>query len=252
MIDINLINEVAVEAGKKIMEIYESFQNVRFKEDNTPVTDADIASNDIINKYLSKYYPEIPIMSEENDNIEYEERKNWEYYFCVDPLDGTKEFVRKTDQFTVNIALIKNSKPIAGVIYAPAYALSYFSDTDKNVFKKYKDMQKEILETQYRKKNLVLIKSNYDRRPLRNYLDLPITEEIKLGSSLKFCRIAEGKANVYLRFGPTMEWDTAAGQAIVEATGGVILTADEDKNKLLYNKENLMNPDFICLGGIEG
>lgn len=251
MIDINLINEVAVEAGKKILEIYESFQNVRYKEDKTPVTDADIASNDIITNYLQKYYPEIPIISEESDKVDYETRKNWEYYFCVDPLDGTKEFVRKTDQFSVNIALIKNSKPIAGVIYAPAYSLSYFSDTEKNVFKKYKDMAKEKLETEYKKKDLILIKSNSDRRQLRQYLDLPITEEIQLGSSLKFCKIAEGKANVYLRFGPTMEWDTAAGQAIVEATGGSVLTADEDKNKLLYNKENLKNPDFICLGGIK-
>ncbi len=251
MIDINLINEIAVEAGKKVLDIYEKYQNVRYKEDNTPVTDADIASNDIITNYLQKYYSEIPIVSEEIENVHYDERKYWEYYFCVDPLDGTKEFVKKSGQFSINIALIHNGKPIAGVIYAPSYSLSFFSGVDKIAYKKYKDMTKEKVVTTIKKNNLVLIKSNSDKRNLSKYIDLPITEEKQLGSSLKFCHIAEGKANVYLRFGPTMEWDTAAGQAIVEATGGIVISNDSNKNKLIYNKEELVNPDFICIGGVE-
>lgn len=251
MIDINLINEVAVEAGKKVMEIYEDFLNVRYKEDNTPVTDADIASNDIIINYLQKYYSDIPIISEEIRNVDYEVRKNWEYYFCVDPLDGTKEFIKKSGQFSINIALIKNGSPIAGVIYSPSELISHFSDVNQKVYKKHKDKKKEELSTKYRKENLVLIKSNSDRKSLSKHIDLPITEEKQLGSSLKFCKIAEGEANVYVRFGPTMEWDTAAGQAIVEATGGIVFANDNEKNKLIYNKENLENPNFICIGGVE-
>jgi len=251
MIDINLINEVAVEAGKKVMEIYEDFLNVRYKEDNTPVTDADIASNDIIINYLQKYYSDIPIISEEIRNVDYEVRKNWEYYFCVDPLDGTKEFIKKSGQFSINIALIKNGNPIAGVIYSPSELISHFSDINQKVYKKHKDKKKEELSTKYRKENLVLIKSNSDRKSLAKHIDLPITEETHLGSSLKFCKIAEGEANVYVRFGPTMEWDTAAGQAIVEATGGIVFANDNEKNKLIYNKENLENPNFICIGGVE-
>lgn len=251
MIDINLINEVAVEAGKKVMEIYEDFLNVRYKEDNTPVTDADIASNDIIINYLQKYYSDIPIISEEINNVEYDIRKYWEYYFCVDPLDGTKEFIKKSGQFSINIALIKNGNPIAGVIYSPSELISHFSDVNQKVFKKHKDKKKEELSTKYRKENLVLIKSNSDKMSLAKHINLPISEEKHLGSALKFCKIAEGEANVYVRFGPTMEWDTAAGQAIVEATGGVVFANDNEKNKLIYNKENLENPNFICIGGVE-
>lgn len=251
MIDINLLNEVAVEAGKKVLDIYEKYQNVRFKDDNSPVTDADIASNDIITNYLQKYYSDIPIVSEEIENVGYEVRKHWNNYFCIDPLDGTKEFVKKSGQFAINIALIQNGKPTAGVIYAPIYSMSYFTGTDKIVYKKHKDSVKEKVETIFKKNNLILIKSNSDKRQLSKYIDLPITEEKHLGSSLKFCQIAEGNANVYLRLGPTMEWDTAAGQAIVEATGGVVITNDSEKSKLIYNKEDLVNPDFICIGGVE-
>ena len=250
MIDIDLVNEVAVEAGKKILEIYHNALNVRIKDDNTPVTDADFASNDIICNYLQKYYSNIQIISEESNIAEYETRKDWEYYFCIDPLDGTKEFIKKSGQFAVNIALIKNSKPIAGVIYAPALSISYFVGEDNIVYRKLNSQVKEKIITKQREKDLVLIKSNSDNRQLSKYLDLPISKEIMLGSSLKFCKIAEGEANVYLRFGTTMEWDTAAGQAIVEATGGSVIAADEDKHKLLYNKKSMINPDFICLGGI--
>jgi len=251
MIDINLVNEVAVEAGKKIMEIYEETHNVRYKPDNSPVTDADFASNDIIINYLQKYYSDIPILSEESTDVDYEIRKDWEYYFCIDPLDGTREFVKKSDQFSINIALIKNGMPVAGVIYAPASQISYFSGDDQKVFKKHKDKKKEEVITKYRKENLILIKSNSFNMSLAKHINLPISEEVQLGSSLKFCKIAEGEANVYLRMGPTMEWDTAAGQAIVEATGGIVFVNDNDRNKLVYNKEDLHNPDFICIGGYE-
>lgn len=252
MIDIDLINEVAVEAGKNILEAYSKHQNIRIKDNNTPVTDTDLAANDIICNYLQKYYPEIPILSEEGEIADYSIRKNWDYYFCVDPLDGTREYIRKTGQFSVNIALIKANKAVAGVVYAPVTGVSHFTSGDKILYRKEVNEKKEIIKPKLKNKEITIVQSNFDQNNYDDFLGISIKEKLRLGSSLKFCSIAEGKANLYIKYGTTMEWDTAAGQALVEAVGGKVVFINNQSLSLTYNKENLENPDFLCLCGIRG
>ncbi|WKZ17561.1 MAG: 3'(2'),5'-bisphosphate nucleotidase CysQ [Candidatus Jettenia sp. CY-1] len=273
----------AKEAGDAILEVYNSNFSVEKKEDNSPLTIADKRSHEIIAKHVSqltnqKAYITGHILSEEGKDIPYEERKNWEYFWLIDPLDGTKEFIKRNGEFTVNIALIHNGKPVLGIIYAPVLKVFYFAAEDIGAYKlsDYDDVahgQKinianresiEILKKISQK--LPVIK----RSPSFTNNTLPITivasrshlsketedyihavkqeygemELVTIGSSLKFCLIAEGKANIYPRFGPTMEWDTAAGQAIIEGAGGKVMEFQTDMS-LNYNKESLVNPWFI-------
>lgn len=252
-IDINKIIDIARRAGDEIMVIYAQDFSVEIKGDNSPLTLADQKANGIIVTALKKLYPEIPIISEETKVMAYEERKNWNEYWLVDPLDGTKEFIKKNGEFTVNIALMSDGEPVAGVVFAPAKKQMWYGMKGEGSFKINEDGSKTSLPkgTDWRdlqKVNVVGSRSHMSEETLQFVEDLKKqgkeVEFVSSGSSLKFCLVAEGIADVYPRFGPTMEWDTAAGHAVVAIAGGKVLNW-ETKQPLQYNKENLLNPFFI-------
>lgn len=251
--DIEKINGIAVAAGKKIMEIYEheDFSKVvDFKSDKSPLTLADKESHNIIAKGLIKFAPEIPVLSEEGKQLSFEERKTWSKFWLVDPLDGTKEFIKRNGEFTVNIALMEKGKPVMGVIYVPATKDLYYGALGKGAFKKDADGYLTVLKVNSKKNNLIAVGSRShgsteEEAILNKY---GVKDFISKGSSLKFCMLAEGAADVYFRFGPTMEWDTAAGQAIVEASGGRMYNSIGKDFE--YNKVSLKNESFICLSDI--
>ena len=248
--DIKRICEIAILAGNAILEIYEQDFDVEFKDDDSPLTMADKKANDIIINELNKFYPEIPIISEEIKNLDYQVRKDWSRCWLVDPLDGTKEFIKKNGEFTVNIALIETGRPILGVVHVPVEAKTYFGVKDDGAYLSIGGTTEQIKTRHHDNGSIIIVGS----RSHTNELTAQFVEEKKrnyekvdflsAGSSLKFCLIAEGKADLYPRFGPTMEWDTAAGQAVVEAAGGKVLRYPE-MTMLDYNKENLLNPFFM-------
>ena len=259
--ELEIAIKAAVDGGAAIMEIYaQDDLGVEYKEDQSPLTLADKKCNDVINKYLIKTAH--PIISEENRQLEYQERKDWETCWIVDPLDGTKEFVKRNGEFTVNIALIKEGKPLLGVIYVPDTKELYVADVTRNkagkfILDKHKvvvkdlDMDANRIGPNNASKELVRVvgsRSHMNEATESFVASLNgIYDEVDIvskGSSLKFCLVAEGKADVYPRFAPTMEWDTAAGQAICEAVGLEVISKETDQ-PLLYNKENLLNPWFI-------
>jgi 3'(2'), 5'-bisphosphate nucleotidase len=252
---INKIIAISIDAGKKIMEIYESADfGVEMKSDNSPLTLADKASHEIIVAGLKKEFPDIPILSEEGKDIPYSERKNWKKFWLVDPLDGTKEFIKKNGEFTVNIALIQNNKPVLGVIYAPAYddridqptvqpefsGTLYYGEKSIGAFKQYANQEPDKIHTIKKDSNLTAVKSrSHSSEDEQKILDeFGVTDSISVGSSLKFCMVAEGKAQVYYRHGPTNEWDVGAGHAIAEAAGATL-------EGLQYNKEIILNSSFL-------
>ena len=252
--------EASLEAGKVIMQVYNSLFDVEMKDDNSPLTEADKRANDIINSYLEK--TEFPIISEENKQTDYAIRQKWNTCWVVDPVDGTKEFVKRNGEFTVNIALITNGKPELGVIYVPVTKDLYFADVKTNQGFKAKlithdtpieEVIKIAMSLQPNTKNSNLVRVVGSRSHMSqetiDYIDNLKNEgkEVEIvskGSSLKFCLIAEGNADVYPRFAPTMEWDTAAGQAICNAVNIDVISNQTDE-PLLYNKENLLNPWFL-------
>lgn len=243
--------EIAKNAGDAIMEIYNDADLstvVDIKADDSPLTLADKASNDVIVKALQEQFPEIPIMSEEMAQESFEVRKDWNRFFCVDPLDGTKEFIKKNGEFTVNIALIENGNPVLGVIYVPVKEVTY-AGTSEGALK----------ISSGKEESLCINKKSSERIAVRSKSHAAVEEEallekyevvdsISVGSSLKFCMVAEGKADIYYRHGPTMEWDTAAGQAVVQAAGGKVYKGDKEEELFTYNKENLLNGSFLVLG----
>ena len=249
----------AVKGGQAIMNIYADDFTIEFKEDNTPVTAADLAANAIINELLEE--TEIPIISEENKQLDFELRSAWEQCWIVDPLDGTKEFIKRNGEFTVNIALCRGGDPILGVIYVPVTKEIYYADTTKGVAYKTTltaPLDNTVLFTEKDRIFPADTTSNTIRvvgsRSHLNKDTLSFIEGLKQdhdeveivskGSSLKFCLVAEGTADVYPRFAPTMEWDTAAGHAICKAVGLEVI--DQNTNKpMVYNRENLLNPYFL-------
>ncbi len=252
--------QAALEGGAEIMKIYQNDFDVEYKEDNSPLTLADQKCNDVINSYLVD--TEYPIISEENKQNTYDERKQWETCWIVDPLDGTKEFVKRNGEFTVNIALVKNGKPLLGIIYVPDTKILYYADVQKGeTYKCVLNSHDENLE-QLASKAKLIQPNNGSKTKIkvvgsRSHMSMETEEFVKSlkknydnveivskGSSLKFCLVAEGNADVYPRFAPTMEWDTAAGQAICEAVGLKVISK-ETNEPLLYNKENLLNPWFL-------
>lgn len=238
------IIEIAVKAGQKILEIYNSdikSQEIESKADNSPLTLADRLANEIICESLEKLYPSIPIISEETQLPDFEHRKNWNRFWLVDPLDGTKEFVKRNGQFTVNIALIENGVPVLGVIQVPVTGEVYFAD--ENGAFVWRDKIKNQLKVSNKRIDLIAVgSSSHASIGDKNVLsDFPITSHVAMGSSLKFCLIAEGKADIYYREGPTMEWDTAAGEAILISAGGSV-------EGIKYNKPILLNGSFLCKG----
>ncbi|MCF6279446.1 MAG: 3'(2'),5'-bisphosphate nucleotidase CysQ [Flavobacteriaceae bacterium] len=254
--------KASLKAGEVIMQVYGRGDfNIEIKGDNSPLTEADKKANDIINLFLIP--TEIPIISEENRQTDYTIRKNWKTCWIVDPVDGTKEFIKRNGEFTVNIALVTNGKPVLGVIYVPVSKTLYFSDVlEKKGYKAILDSHSESIE-EIIEKAMLLKPKGKNSNPIqvvgsRSHMSqetLDYVEDLKgngnnveivsKGSSLKFCLVAEGNADVYPRFAPTMEWDTAAGQAICEAVNIKVISLQTNK-KLLYNKEDLLNPWFIC------
>jgi len=265
--EINLEDIVAIaqKAGDAIMQIYTKDFTIEYKDDKSPLTEADTKSNEIIcrelNRLNSKFkiqhstFINIPIMSEENKQTEYEVRKNWDYYWCIDPIDGTKEFIKKNDEFTVNIALIHKDTPVLGVVYAPAIDEMYKAKKGEGAFK---NNQKLPLQTNPNpKEKLFVVASKSHLSPetqeFIDNLEIKEIEQVSKGSSLKLCMVAEGKADIYPRLAPTMEWDTAAADAIVRESGKMTYQYNLTFNiqhltledSLCYNKENLLNPWFV-------
>jgi 3'(2'), 5'-bisphosphate nucleotidase len=247
-IDIQDIVTIAKEAGNAIMQVYKQDFEVEYKQDNSPLTLADKKSNDIIEDGLNQLSVNFPILSEEGKEIPYEDRKHWEYFWLVDPLDGTKEFVKKNDEFTVNIALIYKDTPVLGVVYAPALDVCYWAKQDEDAFK---DGQKLPLKTENQRNTYKIVASrSHMSDETQAFIDAIDTDKekelISIGSSLKICLVAEGEADVYPRLGPTMEWDTGAAHAIInEAEMSLRKLKGSKYSKHEYNKENLLNQWFV-------
>jgi len=251
-----------VEAGYAVCEVYNKEFDVEFKEDKSPLTLADTNSNKVIEAYLEK--TKYPVLSEEGSDIPYDERKKWNYFWMVDPLDGTKEFVKRNGEFTVNIALIQNGTPVLGVVVVPVLKDLYFASELTGSVK----VENILMVNEFSADLNELMKSG-NKLPVDNEEDVfrimgsksHMTKEtedfikgfekehnnieiISKGSSLKICMVAEGYADIYPRFAPTMEWDTAAGHAIVKYAGGKVINR-ETGSSVVYNKENLLNPWFL-------
>jgi len=247
-INLKEIIDIAREAGAEIMKIYAKDFTIEYKDDKSPLTEADIKSNDIICKALNVLYPNIPILSEENKEVVYNERKKWDYFWLIDPIDGTKEFIKKTGEFTVNIALIHRNEPVLGVVYAPVLKDIYYAKKNKGAFKN--DDKLPLKSNAHPDKTLKVVASvSHLSEETQAFIDnLALTtehiEQVSKGSSLKLCLVAEGEADIYPRLGPTMEWDTGAAHAVVLESGKHVLQYDTNK-PLVYNKENLLNPWFI-------
>ncbi len=245
-IELNDIEVIALEAGNTIMEIYNRDFSIEYKDDKSPLTEADLASNEVIVKALAKY--NVPIMSEEGKMITYEDRKDWEYYWCIDPIDGTKEFIKKNGEFTVNIALIHNDTPILGVVYAPALKDMYKAKKGEGAFKNNQKLPLTVNNNPEKSLKVVASKSHLSEETQAFIDDLAKStesiEQVSKGSSLKLVMVAEGSADIYPRLAPTMEWDTAAADAIVRESGKMTYQFENDE-AVVYNKENLLNPWFV-------
>ena len=252
-INIKDIILISKKAGAEILRIYHDtdFSSVvDFKKDDSPLTLADKAAHEVICKELTQLNADIPIISEEGKDVPYEVRKNYEYYWLVDPLDGTKEFIKRNGEFTVNIALIKNNKPVLGVIYTPVTDTTYFGVIEtQEAFKQVGTQAPIHIRVSNTSTPKVAVRSKSHAAPEEEAVlaKYGTTESISVGSSLKFCMVAEGKADLYYRHGPTMEWDTGAGQAVVEAAGGKVQEGT-GPNPFQYNKKSMLNGSFLCLG----
>lgn len=245
--------DLAREAGRAILEVYSQVEpTVEYKRDNSPLTQADLASHRIIVDGLARLVPEWPVLSEESREIPFEQRGQWSYFWLVDPLDGTKEFLRRNGEFTVNIALIKAGAPILGVVYAPAIDRLYYAARGTGAFKVEGGSLSPIRTTASAAGTVRVVMSRSHgsgEENLDQFTGGARCEFVSMGSSLKFCLVAEGTADVYPRTGPTMEWDTAAAQCVVEQAGGKV--TDLKGNAMIYNKPVLLNPGFVAFGNRE-
>lgn len=262
MNDIELVQlavKASLQAGEAILKVYETAISVEMKEDNSPLTEADKQADKIIGEYLKE--TSIPILSEEGKHTDFAERKKWKKLWIVDPLDGTKEFIKRNGEFTVNIALVEDNYPVIGVIYVPVTKTLYVASKETGAVKikdcALEDTWEEMLN-KAEKLPLEIDKSTYFIVASRSHLSEETSDYIKeveekidqkvdivaMGSSLKICLVAEGRADAYPRFAPTMEWDTAAGQAIAEAAGASFIHYKTGK-RMRYNRENLRNDWFL-------
>ncbi len=254
---LNIAIEAALEAGKKTLKYYQSEIDVLLKDDNSPLTQADLESNKVIDGYLRQ--TGIPVLSEENKILPYTIRSAWKKFWLVDPLDGTKEFINKSPDYTVNIALVEDRKPVLGVVYLPVQSILYFGLKDdgsykvklgkKTEIKFLREKSVKIQSGDTHKKLIVVTSRSHLSDETKQFIEklrkaCGDCETSSYGSSLKFCMVAEGSADVYPRLGPTMEWDTAASHAIIESAGCKIIRLP-DKKPLEYNKQDLLNPWFI-------
>ena len=247
---IKIASEAALMAGEEIMKIYNDSEFIDFKKkkDNSPLTKADRASHNIITKILKK--TKIEIISEEKKITKFDKRKNWEYYWLIDPLDGTKEFIKKNGEFTVNIALVKNNIPYIGIVYCPTFKTLYWNEPEAGSYKKHIDnivKLKKRKEINFKDPNLRIVTSrshmNKETEVFLEKLNKP--QIVPVGSSLKILFLAENKADIYPRYGPTMEWDTAAAHAIANGSN-VKLFKTNYKSEISYNKKILLNPFFLA------
>ncbi|MCF6311182.1 MAG: 3'(2'),5'-bisphosphate nucleotidase CysQ [Verrucomicrobiales bacterium] len=254
-LDIEELKRIARLAGDEILQVYGSDFVVDEKADESPLTEADRRANVVILAELQKLYPEVPFISEETKALSFAERRQWDYLWMIDPLDGTKEFVKRNGEFTVNIALVKAGVPVAGVVYQPTEDKMYFAVQGRGAFVQVADQPARLLSggESYRDAAVDPVRVVASR----SHLSEAVTEFVKdleqsgrsveflsSGSSLKLCMVAEGAADVYPRLAPTMEWDTAAADAVVREAGKEVLQF-ETGEALLYNKENLLNPWFV-------
>ncbi len=252
---IDKLTSICRQAGEEIMEVYQEadFDSITdFKADDSPLTLADKKSHKVIQASLEALAPRVPILSEEGSEITYNQRKTWKKFWLVDPLDGTKEFIKRNGEFAINIALIEDGFPVLGVIYAPAQDLFYYA-AGGVAYKLVAGATKpQILELASKEKAQVAVGSRSHSAPEEEAFlaELGIIEVRSMGSAFKFALVAEGEADIYYRHNPTMEWDTAAGQALVEAAGGKVV--DLAGNRFHYNKESLVNPSFKCWGRVAG
>lgn len=252
-IEVEDIIEIARKAGSAILDVYNTDFSVEVKEDQSPLTEADKRANAVIVEGLSRLFPEIPVISEETRTVAYEVRRHWDSFWLVDPLDGTKEFVKRNGEFTVNIALVKSGAPILGVVFQPVGNHLYWAAQGRGAWKSTNGEAAVQLNggAHFSGKVEVTVVAS------RSHLTSEVTafveeleaagkkvEFISAGSSLKLCLVAEGRADVYPRFGPTMEWDTAAAHAVALEAGRRVVEYGNGRT-LLYNKENLLNPFFI-------
>jgi 3'(2'), 5'-bisphosphate nucleotidase len=245
--------QLAHQAGDAILKIYNTDFEVEHKQDNSPLTAADTAAHNLILSTLEKLTPNIPVLSEESSKIPFSTRSQWQRYWLIDPLDGTREFVKRNGEFTVNIALIEGQLPTLGVVHAPVLGTTYYGVHGDGAWKLETDQPARTIGVTKRCENPVRVagsRSHAGDSLLRFLEQLGAHELVSMGSSLKLCLVAEGKADIYPRLGPTSEWDTAAAQAVVEAAGGRVTTLD--LQPLKYNtKDSLLNPYFLVFGDLE-
>ncbi|WP_111495369.1 MULTISPECIES: 3'(2'),5'-bisphosphate nucleotidase CysQ [Marinobacter] len=239
---------IAEAASEKVLAIYQTDFSVEHKDDKSPVTAADLASHDVIVKGLKALTPDIPILSEESANAPWSERREWQRFWLVDPIDGTKDFVNRNGEFTVNIALIEDNAPVMGVVTAPALGTVYWGIVGEGAGKRDAEGNEQrlaVVEPPASKR--VVASKNHLNDETRAFIE-QLGEHclVQAGSSLKFCRIAEGAADIYPRIGPTCEWDTGAAQAVLEAAGGKVRKLDG--SPVTYGKEDVLNPFFVASG----
>lgn len=241
---------IATRAGAKIMEIYGRDIAVSRKDDQSPLTEADLAAHGLICAELAALTPDIPVLSEESSGVPWEERSAWRRFWLVDPLDGTKEFISRNGQFTVNIALIEDHEPVIGVVHVPAQDRCYVAWRGGGTHLRGPEGRRRVHARPTRAGNLVLAGSRSHASPEQVRFFAALGDDVQvisMGSSLKFCLVAEGKVDLYPRFGPTSEWDTAAAQCVVEQAGGVVTRLDLEP--LRYNtRPGLLNPHFLVMG----
>ena len=245
--------QISMKAGKTILDVYDTFDptGIKKKEDDSPLTIADQKSNEIICFHLKDINKKYPIISEENKQVDYEERKEWKRCWLVDPLDGTKEFIKRNGDFTVNIALVEDQKIILGVVYIPVTNKCYFAFKDGGAHEyisagNYKKLEAMAFSKTDEGLKFVCSRSHLSEETKTYVNQFNKPEFVSRGSSLKFLIIANNEAHIYPRLGPTMEWDTAAAHIILEEAGGKVYQLDQ--KELRYNKENLLNPYFIAEG----
>ena len=247
------LRAMTAEAGRLILDHYGGQQPVEYKADHSPLTVADRASHTYLVEQLKRLTPSVPVLSEESDPDEVAERRKWERFWCVDPLDGTKEFIKETDSFTVNVALVEDGAPVLGVIHVPARGLTYWGGVSVGAWKAEAEADPVAITTRAAAPDALTVVASRDHAGpaidaviQRIQADGREVHRAHMGSALKFCLVAEGAADFYPRTTPTMEWDTAAAQSILEAAGGGVFTTDGQA--LCYNKEDLRNPAFFAVG----
>jgi len=247
---VNPVSAIARAAGRRILDIYEREFKVEHKADRSPLTEADRAAHELISAQLNALTPDIPVLSEESAKVDYATRAAWHRFWLVDPLDGTKEFINRNGEFTVNIALIENHRAVLGVVYVPVTGVMYFAGDGLGAFKQLGESAAQAIRVRRYagKKPMVVASRSHAGPETEAFLkSLGAHDVVSMGSALKLCLVAEGAADVYPRLGPTMEWDTAAAQCVVEAAGGRV--TDLQRQALAYNKSSLLNPWFLASAG---